>query len=55
MRGGGWGVAVAQSIEHVTAGEEVVGLIPTGWVCVSIMCPAETEVIVSSLSLVAAL
>ena len=50
------GGAVAQSVERATPGEEVPGSIPvvghrlpTGWVGVSIMWPAETEVMVSQL------
>ena len=54
------GVAVAQSVERVTSGEEVLGSIRpscgrpilTSWVGVSIMWPAETEVMVSPLCLV---
>ena len=50
------GGAVAQSVERAAPGEEVPGSIPavavrssTGWVGVSVMWPAETEVIVSQL------
>ena len=53
------GIAVAQSVEQATPSEEVLGSIPccdrplpTGWVGVSIMGPAETEVMVSPLGLV---
>ena len=56
--GGGGGGAIAQSVERATPGEEVPGSIPavgrplfTGWVGVSIMWPAETEVMVSQLCL----
>ena len=56
--GGGGGGGVAQSVERATPGEEVPGSIPdcgrplpTGWVGVSIMWPAETEVMVSQLCL----
>ena len=45
-------VGVAQSVERATFGEEVPGLIPAGWVDVSIMWPAETEVMVSPFCLV---
>ena len=52
------GGAVAQSVERSTPGEEVPGSIltvgcplPTGWVGVSIMWPAETEAMVSQLCL----
>ena len=52
------GGAVDQSVERALPGEEVpsstccAGPLPTGWVCVSIMRPAETEVMVSPLCLV---
>ena len=35
--GGGGGGAVAQSVERATPGEEVPGLIPAGWVGISVM------------------
>ena len=41
--------AVVQWVEGATPGKEVVGSIPAGWVDVSIMGPAETEVVVSTL------
>ena len=57
--GGGGGGEIAQSVERATPGEEDLGFdfrcgrpLPTGWVGVSIMRLAETEVMVFLLCLV---
>ena len=56
-----WGTRIAHSVERATPGEEALGSgfdphcgrpLPTAWVDVSIMGPAETEVMVSPLCLV---